>query len=344
MILPRRGRRCLAPLRRVQPEEIPRQCPAALEPLQSTFIFDIAESDFVLKATKRGGAPVVTIPVEDIGEAGGDDQPKEKEVRAQEAELPKVVVVRYRDPDIDYQQNAQVDRRVGNPTATQRAVSTLELDLAIVLTATEAKQLAQILLYTNWAERVNIESELTWEYLALDPGDVFEATIGDDIRRLRMEQIDVGANLLMRFKAPQEDARSSISSLIGDTGDGFIRQPIPSLLPTVFLPLDLPLLSARDASFQNFVRAYYSFAAFDDGWPGGTLFQSRDDGATFTEISATSVEAAYGVSKIAIPNPGTTGTFDESSTITLSVQRGIDQFVSATDLEVLNGANALAVL
>lgn len=315
----------------------------ALEPLQTAFLFDIVESDFKLKAVLRGGSVVKTIAEDDIGLLDANQDPFSEESRLHEEEMPLSSVIRYWDIDADYQQSAQTERRVAEPTASQNAQSTLTIELPIVLTSTEAKQIAQKLLYTKWAERAEISSSFDWSQIVLDPADVIELTEGTEIRRVRLEQVELGADLEIRFKAVVEDARSSQSTLVGDAG-GFIKQVPPSLLPTKFLGLDLPLLTDADAPFQAFVQGYYGLAAFDDGWPGAVLFQSRDGGATFTEIGAGVVESTYGVTKVIVADPGSLTTWDESSTVTLSVQRGISRFVSSTDLEVLNGANAVSVI
>src|SRR3546814_19885756 len=78
--------------------------------------------------------------------------------------------------------------------------------------------------------------------------------------------------------------------------------------------------------------------------PCALLFNSLDSGGTFQEIGSVSAEAAWGLISGTLPDPSTTTTWDESVTVDIKVVRGIDRFETSTDLEVLNGANAMAVI
>jgi hypothetical protein len=107
--------------------------------------------------------------------------------------------------------------------------------------------------------------------------------------------------------------------------------------------MDLPLLSASDASLQQFSRAYWAASGYDDTWPGAQLFQSRDSGASFNGVGSAPLEAAWGYVGGTLGDPGSVTTWDESLTVDIKVARGIGRFVSSIDLDVVNGANALAV-
>lgn len=331
----------------VQGFSVTRQSPvrSAIEPLMRGFLFEGVESDFVMKFVTRGGASALTVDPDFLGRLTTDQNDEfVKEVRVQEVELPMRVSVQYADRAKDYQQGSQYDKRVQNPTASMQSGEEMSLTLPIILTEQEAKRLAQRWLYTLWSERASISSILPWKYIRLDPTDIFEVLYRGDIRRLRIGRVELGSDLDIDFTSTQEDTRSDDSDLLADGGLGHIDQFIPSGLPSRWMPLDIPLLTADEASLQQFNRAFWAAAGFDSTWPGMILFQSRDSGSSFLEISATSVQASWGVTKGAIATPGTTFTFDESSTIDVQVVAGVANFQTSTDLEVLNGVNAIAVI
>jgi hypothetical protein len=318
---------------------------SALEPLINGYLFEGAETDWRMRFVRRGGASVLTIDEDYLGRAStAGNSEVIKEVRAQEVELPGRFSVRFADKDKDYQAGVQSDKRVSLPTPSQYSRNEVTLDLPIVMLAPDAKRLAQRWLYTSWSERVSVESVLPWRYMRLDPTDVFELNFRGETRRLRGSRIDLGADLDTEFTATQEDAESNVSAVAADGGLGHPAQFISSALPTKLHLLDLPLLRAVDASLQQFSRAYWAVSAYEDSWPGATLMRSRDGASSFDEIGGSSVEATWGTVAGTLADPSTTTTWDESSMVDLKVVRGIGDFSSSTDLEVLNGANAIAIV
>ena len=316
---------------------------AAMEPLTRAYLFEGVESDWRIKFVRRGGSPVATIPADDVGLIRGDREPIERP-RDQEVELPTSVAVTYADINADYQTGNQIAQRVSRPARTQNADNNVSLELPVVFTADEGRQLAERLLYTAWAERSKVHTAVSWENLALDPTDIVEMEVGADLLRLRLAEIEVGADLAIELVATQEDARSNDSSAPGVGGGGLVPQAVPSGFPTKYLPLDLPLLFAVDTSLQQFSRAYWAASGYDAEWAGSRLFRSSDQGQTFSAVGQATVPAAWGVVDGTVADPGTTATWDEGSTIDVKVIAGIDRFESATDAEVLAGANALAII
>lgn len=317
----------------------------ALESLMRAHLFEGAESDWKIKFVRRGKEPVLTLDPNYVGRIGTDAREEwVKEIRTQEVELPERFNIRYIDKLSDYQQGLQFDRRILLPTPAMHSRSEVTLELPEVFEPTTAKQLAQRWLYISWAERARFESGMAWKYLRLDPTDVVILPYQGDLRRLRMARMEIGADFSVEFNATQEDARANESDLVGDGGSGHIPQEIPSGFPTKLHLMDLPLLTAADSGLGEFSRGYFAAAGWDGTWPGALLFTSLDNGQTFVEIGSAALECAWGNIIGAIPDPENTVTWDESATITVMVRRGANRFVNSTDLEVLNGANAIAVL
>lgn len=332
---------------------------AALEPLQKAFLFDGVESDWQLKFVKRGGSPVLTIAEDDIGRLSNDPE-KEiiEEKRVQEVELPERVIVGYSDASREYEPGTAMDKRIAEPRPTQYSRSELKIDFPIVMTPTEAKQLASQALFSVWEERLGLDSSLPWRYIRLDPTDVASMIYRGETRQIRMGEIEVGADLSLDFTATQEDVSTYISTLTGDGGAGFVPTIPFGGLPTKWLPMNLPLLFATHATAGTSNRVYYAFAGYEAGWPGASLFQSIDLGASYSQISAFNIEAAWGVVATTIPDlwdpdglaysrkSGGAGgfTWDDVTTIDVKTINEPDRWVTSTDTEVLNGANAAAVI
>ena len=330
---------------------------AAIEPLQKAYLFDGVESDWVLKFVKRGGATALTIAEDDIGRLGQTERIEER--RVQEVELPEKVVVQFSDRSKDYEPVTAYDKRVALPLPTQHSRSEIKIDLPIVFTPTEARQLASIALYTAWAERLTVDSTLPWKYIRLDPTDVVDMIFRGETRQIRMGEIEVGADLSLDFTAVQEDVSTYLSSITGTSGDGFLTQVPFGGLPTKFIPMNLPLLSAADATLLTSNKVYYGVAGFEASWPGATVFQSLDSGVSFLQVSAASTEMSWG-SLITVPpslwdavganaferkSGGAGGfTWDETTTLDVVPFRGADRWLTSTDSAVLNGANAVAII
>lgn len=317
----------------------------ALRPLSRAFLFDAVESDFQIKFVRRGGVLVLgsPIPEDDIGLSnGGDDEPF-REIRTQELELPRRVWVQYADKSQDYQQGSQSDARMRNPDPTVRTDAEITLQLPMALTADQARQIAQTQLYITWAERRSFEFSLPWTYLALDPTDSVEAVLDTETARLRINQIEVGADLTLLVQATLEDDDAESSVIPGDAGAGFVVPVVPDRAPTRLFALNLPLLRNQDAPAQQFSRGYFSLAGQSDRWPGGVLTRSQDEGATYQEIASQPAAGPWGVVQGALADPVTTETWNPLQSFTVVMIAGGSELETRTQLEVLNGANLGAI-
>lgn len=331
----------------VEGYSVTRQSPVreAIEPLMKGFLFEGVESDFKIKYIMRGHDPAMLVDGDNyMGLLTGDKDDSVKEVRIQEVELPERFSITYADRETDYQQGVQADKRVSLPLPTQSARNEIRLDLPLVSTGTKMKQLAQKWLYTSWAERVQIESVWPWRYLVLDPTDIFSMVYRGEVLRMRLSQMELGANYAVNMVATKENGRSHVSDVVASDALGFIPQTVPSLFPSKLFLLDLPLLGSGDNPGQSFSRAYWAAAGYEEGWPGALLYRSRDDWTNNESLGSSSGEVAWGTVSGTVPDATTTTTWEESVTLTVKVNRGVDRFVTATESQVLAGANALAVL
>lgn len=318
---------------------------AALLPLSQAFFFDGVESDYLLKFVKRGSSSVTTINQRDLGILAQDTNEYWKEVRTQEVELPERVNVMYMDKENDYQQAVQFDKRVSFPSPTMSSKNQVQFEVALVLTADEAKQMAQKVLYTSWVNRVSYSAIFSWKYLLLDPTDVISVVLDSGSTFVtRLVKLSVGADLSIQFDGLSEQAATYDSDATGSTGDGLPQDGIPGSGYTKLFLLDVPLLRDIDDTAGLFSQTYYMMAGFGpDGWPGALLYKSSDN-ASYIEAGQSNNEGAWGSALNALPDCPDPFQTDNTSTLTVYMTTEGEELTSCTQLQMLNGANPAALI
>lgn len=331
----------------------------ALQPLRDRFLFDGVQSDWIMKFPKRGAIPSVTIPAVDVGtlKRGRDqsDDPAVREVRQDDLSLPMALTLRYRNKDIDYQIDAEHDKRHIFPDPTMRSKTEKTIDIPIVDIPVNMKPLTQKHLLTMWNERVAYKTVIPWTYIALDATDVFNMVTFNETAQLRMAEMDVGLGWAIEVTGVVEDTKSFTSTIGSGVGLGHVVQVVPSSLPTRLFALDAPILSISDFPDTVLSNAYMVVSAFEDNWGGAVVMRSLDN-VDYSTVGTANVEAAIG-RVITTPshfgyNTLTDGDFPnrfqsvaEGGTITISALRRNDAWSSAADeVAVLAGANTIAVI
>ena len=141
----------------------------AILPLQRYGFFDGRESDMVLQFPKRGHAPSVTIPEDDLAARPSLDAPLPDALaitRGQETELPFLVHVRFKDQHASYQTGHAYSARLTSESQNQ-----LIVDVPIVMSADKAKQISYVLAANYWLERAPKEIVVSRRYLLVDAAD-----------------------------------------------------------------------------------------------------------------------------------------------------------------------------
>jgi hypothetical protein len=142
---------------------------ANIAQLQQAYFFDAVESDHKIKFVPRTQQPAVTIDADELGAYAAGGQPTELlEVRrGQEVELPSRVSVTYPDQNFDYQLKTQNAQRLLTASVVESAEA-----LAVVLSADEARSIANRALYFAHIERTRFAFGTSKKYLYLEPTDV----------------------------------------------------------------------------------------------------------------------------------------------------------------------------
>lgn len=317
-----------------------------LKPLMQVYLVDGVESDYVLKFTHRGGATVADLAQDDLLRISDANEPF-TETRQQEIELPMRVTLTYTDSDKDYQNNTQMAKRARQPNPTVFTDNQTDLQLAIVTTATPAKQMAEKILTSVWNERKTFAVRLAPKYGYLDAGDAVTLTLDDGyVIRGRMLKADVGVDHSIDTVIALETDGQYVSVAEADdgvpwSGSSAINNPLPSKL----ILLDTPLLRDVDDLGGTAIRGYWAGGSYrtDGAWPGAAL-QSSPDVSTWTTIDATPDEMTWGAIETAPADPASFWRTQFDGTMTIRVSGGTFIPTSTNDLGLANLENPMAII
>ena len=306
---------------------------AAIEPLQRAFYFDAIESDNKIVFRKRGGASVLTITNADLAARAFDDAlPEDVSItRQQEVELPSRVNVVYINNAADYQQATQQSQRQTTLSKQQMGV-----ELAISMTDAKAKQIADVLMYDAWTQRVKYRIQLSRKYAALEPADVVTLVRPSSTTLLRIQGKRESRSGVIELEAVAEEA--SVYTQSAPAGASLVPpSTVRSAPTTLFAIVDAPALRDQD----NDQQVYAAAGGFGAGWRGAVIYRSSDSGASYDEWGALTAESAIGYATSVLPTFTGRNIFDETNLVNIALECG--SISSTTQLAVLNGANAMLI-
>lgn len=298
-----------------------------IEPLQQAFFFDAVESSGQAKFVKRGQAPVITIPDNDLGTRAKGEQvpPLITYTRAQEEDLPRSITVKYKNIEADYQPGTQSEPR---QVTLSKLDTTIEFPLAMY--DLEAKQKAAGLLYNAWLERDRFVINTPRKYDHLEPTDVVVAH-GYDMRLSHRNDVQKG---VLSFEALGAGAYVWLQGSVAGSGPGSTQTVTPPQTTTLQL-LDIPLVD--DSDTPGFYAAAAGASA--TAWPGETLYKSTDGGTTYSSVDSETVPSVIGTSSTVLGDFAGGNVFDKLSRVTVVLGAGAGALSSASESAVLNGAN-----
>lgn len=303
---------------------------ASLENLQSVFPFDVRQQGYKLQCIPRGGASIVTIPHDQLG-ANSGSSPTEilRQSREMDSQLPASTHLKFWDANREYASGEEYADRPGTDS-----VNRVDREVPIVLTATEAARVADVLQQLPWLERTVFDLDLPPTYSALEPGDVVTVTTPGSIYSLRLTEINDASTLVRKCKAKPANAAIYSSPAVGGEGET-PPQTIGLDGPSLFIPLDIPIVDEVSQTSVGFVGA---MTGYSEGWPGGLVVRSADGGQTFDDIQAFTAKSTVGVARNALSAHA--GYLISSATLTLAIISG--EFESITQDQLLTGFNYAA--
>lgn len=305
---------------------------SVIEPLQGAYPFDVVPSGYKIKFVPRGQAPVATIPWEDLAAANGDETGDSLLYsREMDSQLPQRVTITALSSTREYGSSTQ-----SSPGRTSTsAVNIEQRDIPLVLSDDEIAQMAEKLEMLRWLERDDYSGpSLPPIYLALEPSDVVlvKAKFGDI--ELRLTEVNYESDGRLTCKAKPNSAAIYTSRAVGSPSPG-PDGTVPLDGPSMALLLDIPLV---DEAVQNSPGYVGVMTGFTDGWPGGVLVRSNDDGQTWTDIQAFVGKATVGTVATALPASNCT-VIDYRAVSVLLVSGALE---SVTRDQMLSGMNYAA--
>jgi len=271
---------------------------SSIEPLQTGYRFDVIQSGYRARFIPRGRISEISIPFASLisSESGGASEAL-LEDREMDTQLPVKTTVKYLDADREYSVSNQTFERL-----TSSAVGKEDVELPLVMTATEAAQSAEILTLLPWLERSTYSFKLPPIYQVLEPTDIITIVAPWASIELRLGKVDYATDGTLDCTATPNRASLYTSSAVASEpppGNETIGLPGPS----IFLPLDIPLISENLQSAPSFVGAMVGFSS---SWTGATLVQTDDNGQTWKTLQGFSGMSTLGMCETTLPASAST--------------------------------------
>lgn len=184
-------------------------------------------SDDQLKFRTRISDSIVTI---DAGDLRYSDDDNEQEsalqiTRVDEKTLPSSLTIAYVDATRNHDQNNQTSKLEAEPRFLNESV----LNLNIAMSADHAARLGDILLYSAWQQRVTYNFSLGPKFLYLEPGDVVTVDTDDGTATIFINQIEYGANAVLKLNGSSYNKYTFSSARTGGT---YVVEPVTIKNPT----------------------------------------------------------------------------------------------------------------
>lgn len=311
-----------------------------LRQLATAFLFDGFESDYVLKFKSRGSESQVTIPEDWIGR--DSDNIVVRETITQEIEMPMRITVNYYDITRDHQQGSQTTKRRVGPVATMLSNREDVIDLPIVWSPTQAKQISEKLLNMEWANRAAYAFDLPWRYLKYDPTDVVTVVLeSGTVYEMRLTEMTTGADFVIQTNSVSERAAAYVSDSLGTPSDSPL-QSIFAPYPANAIVLNTSLLRDLDYDATENALCYVTVGTNAVNYNGAAVFIS--DGFDFANIGPVDNRAVNGFTQSVLPRTVSYESLDEKTELFVRLS-GVNATLESVTLEdMLNvGANPAMV-
>jgi hypothetical protein len=236
--------------------------------LGQVFRFDIIESNGKIIYRTRGGVPALTLErdsLADVDEDGWLEQHQERDF------IPtRKINLTYRDIDREYTSNVQ---SVILPKYTSDRFdedAAVEVDVPVVLNASTAKLLAEILLYSKIVYQSTFDAVAAPKTIVLDASDVVEIPVTDEKTiTARVREMSIGEDRQVKLSLAQEDPdiytdQAALFGVVGRFTDSALENIAPRIDPFFML---IPFRSDAEAAQTANYRVYLTFLNSRIGTP-----------------------------------------------------------------------------
>jgi len=308
------------------------------DPLLSAYAIGVRESDGILHFFDKSKVNAISIDETKLA-AHIQDSDAPRPVTMDDIanfDLPSQVVVKYLDKDLEGQQAAQSAKKAETNAAGIQSVQII--DIPIIMSASKALAIAETRLWGSWSGRNTATFFLPPSDLKYNEGDILSMSIFGSDMDIRIARKSFGSNGITEYKGVLEDTSIFTRSTLAEKPNSSNQEILVSQGVTSNI-LHIPAFRTNDNLKTNSVYVGISRPQSNAIWLNGDVFVSLDD-ITFNQITNQTSESTIGVLKSSLGD-GPIDQWDNVNTIDISLIAGA--FVSVTELDVLNGANLIAV-
>ena len=298
---------------------------AAAEPLVQMFDLPLFDDGEVVRAP--ASAVPIAIDADDLGQSiDGQEPVRIRREQPGVRSLPARLRLRYYDPERDYQ-SGEARASVGDQAGTES-----ERELPAVITAGEAKALAQQALAGAWLGRERVHISLPPAMAGLEPGSVVALPITPE--RWRVEKVTVEGFVAAAELKPW--SAESLGAVVADAGRAAVA--VDEVAGEVVLALvDAAAVTASPTDEPTLYLAASSSGA---SWKSRTVIV--DGGGQSVAVQTARRKAVIGTA-LGVLGAGSCELVDRINAVEVELVDG-DQWLTSCDMDALaNGAN-LAIL
>jgi hypothetical protein len=255
---------------------------------------------------------------------GQAEQPGRKQRTPLET-VPVRLAIRHHDPARDFQVGIQTAERPG-PGARSH-----EIDLPAVLSADDARGLADRKLRSALRRRQSVQRSMGWDALDLAVGDV--VSLGDEAGSWLVESSDWD-EMALRLRLRAIDTGVWRAPSAGEAGE-VLRETDLVQGATRLAIVELP---GGDGTLASTPSVFAAATGADAGWRRATLLRFRSELEMAEPIGWTAPRAVLGITLDALAD-GAPWRIDRRSSVEILLDNTADALVSAEDELLLQGAN-----
>lgn len=282
-----------------------------ISPLLDIHDVDMRPHDFAVQGLVRGSSAAGTIPVSEFVRDG--DEPRYSITIKQDTDLPRRISLSFADADKDQQKNTVLSQRPLDGTDGDRE-QTIDLT-TYVATPGEAQKFSDRFFRRKWNGRESVANSLTAQYLALEPGDVWNLQLDDVTQSHRLVKSAISQG---RINTEWERDFPGLATLGTGTGaemDGRDDDEIYVPSQTKGFVLDTPLVT--DSHDNTAPQIYYAAGKYAGDWPGAVIFQANGDEFDVWNTVDSASGATWGYANGALAAPSSPWVWDRGNTVNI---------------------------
>lgn len=309
---------------------------ASLLPLQSAWPFDAIMDGYKIKFIPRGLSSVATITEDELAAvAGGEKQAvRITNSREMDLQLPRRVNATYLDVNREY----DVGTGPGAERLNTDAVNIQQIELPIVMNATQAAGIEETLLYLYWLERNEVRMVLPPSRAALQPTDVITVQTSGATYDLRLTEINYLPDGRLECVARMNNSAIYSPGAVGEEG-AYTGQELVYAGPTELVLLDIP----RIIDTQDGMGIPFGMWGYASGWRSGVLMRSDDIGVTWNSVAASNqIARVFKMTGAALPD-ASSYSVDRTTFLTVEALVSSSELFSITETELYAHGNLAAI-